>query len=92
MDFLKQRAVCLKDLFEAFESTENEEGLNVLKKTETDIAIKRAPIENIYASSQESIVVLCEAECFPRPSYAYFKKGSSQPFQNTNEFKINSAT
>ena len=92
MNFLKKKAIRLYELLDSFEATNNEEGMCLLNKPETDINIIRPPIRITTVNCRDPIKIVCEVNGFPKPTIAYYKRGVSKALQHTNEFKLDSAS
>ncbi len=92
MNFLLKKAIRLDELFESFTKTDNEEGLYLLKKPETDIKIIRPPIKITNVNCRDPIEIVCQVECFPKPTFSFHRKGIDKVLQSTNKFIIKSAS
>jgi hypothetical protein len=92
MNFLLKKAIRLNELFESFTITDNEDGLYLLNKPETDMKIIRPPVKVTNVNSRDPIEIVCEVECFPKPTFSFHRKGIDKVLQTTNKFILKSAT
>ena len=94
--FLKRIAIRLNELYESFTATNNEDGLYLLNKPETNIKIIKMPNRKIDVNCSDSIETICKVDCFPIATIAYFREGVGEALQekhtNELEFKIKSAS
>jgi hypothetical protein len=73
IDFMIVKCIKLKELYETFELLKLEEGLIFFNKQITAINIIQRPNQTINIKNGEDLNVSCYAECFPMPTYEYFK-------------------
>jgi hypothetical protein len=83
------KAIGIDELYESFEKLKLENGLLFFNKPQTDIKIIKRPDPIVIAEWGEDIEINCLAECFPQPTYEFYK--NEQKLINSNCLKIKQA-
>ncbi|CAF0896417.1 unnamed protein product [Brachionus calyciflorus] len=91
-NFLTTRAITLRDLYEAFDKLNLENGLLLLGKQEQPIKIKlKSPQSEIIKVRNGGLIELfCQADGFPKPSYSFYNN-HNEMVARTNSLSIQNA-